>query len=334
MKLSALLHSKLFIGIAAGVTAAAAATTAFFLTHKSDEEYRVIKVFEKTGTSIVTRPDVGDIKPYVGMNLESGDSVCTYKDSTMRISLDNTKYMFMEPETRLELEASGNKNDSRTKIILKSGSVLNEITKPLSSDSSYVVSAPKASMAVHGTSFRVFVEKVGDDYIITLYAFEGTVKVTLLDENGNDTSKTASVTKDKCVKIKTVHNSSKDPSEDGTSAVAEKTFGEMDHETDVWATYFFEQGFSRGKTVLLLVPPGEDLLIATFALLRLGAVPIVIDPGMGLKNFFNCVRKTQPNFFLSVPRGRLLYYLLKPFTGFENALFLSESLCLLGLSHF
>ncbi len=217
MKLSALLHSKLFIGIAAGVTAAAAATTAFFLTHKSDEEYRVIKVFEKTGTSIVTRPDVGDIKPYVGMNLESGDSVCTYKDSTMRISLDNTKYMFMEPETKLELEASGNKNDSRTKIILKSGSVLNEITKPLSSDSSYVVSAPKASMAVHGTSFRVFVEKVGDDYIITLYAFEGTVKVTLLDENGNDTSKTVDVSKDKCVKIKTVHNSSKDPSEDGTS---------------------------------------------------------------------------------------------------------------------
>ena len=229
MKLSALLHSKLFIGIAAGVTAAAAATTAFFLTRKSDEEYRVIKVFEKTGTSIVTRPDVGDIKPYVGMNLESGDSVCTYKDSTMRISLDNTKYMFMEPETKLELEASGDKNDNRTKIILKSGSVLNEITKPLSSDSSYVVSAPKASMAVHGTSFRVFVEKVGDDYIITLYAFEGTVKVTLLDENGNDTNKTASVSKDKCIKIKTVHNSSKDPSEDGTSFfVYQNEKGELD----------------------------------------------------------------------------------------------------------
>ena len=115
-------------------------------------------------------------------------------------------------------------------------------------------------------------------------------------------------------------------SEDGTSAVAGKTFGEMDHEADIWATYFFENGFSHGKTVLLLVPPGEDLLIATFALLRLGAVPIVIDPGMGLKNFFNCVRRTKPNFFLSVPRGRLLYCLLKPFTGFEKALFLSDHL--------
>lgn len=100
----------------------------------------------------------------------------------------------------------------------------------------------------------------------------------------------------------------------------------MDHEADVWATYFFEKGFSRGKTVLLLVPPGEDLLIATFALLRLGSVPIVIDPGMGLKNFFNCVSKTRPNFFLSVPRARLLYCLLKPFAGFKKGLFLSNRL--------
>ena len=113
---------------------------------------------------------------------------------------------------------------------------------------------------------------------------------------------------------------------DGTSEVTEKTFGEMDREADIWATYFFENNVSHGKTVLLLVPPGEDLLIATFALLRLGAVPIVIDPGMGLKNFFNCVRRTKPNFFLSVPRGRWLYYLLKPFTSFEKALFLSDRL--------
>ena len=116
-------------------------------------------------------------------------------------------------------------------------------------------------------------------------------------------------------------------SKDGSiSEISQKTFGEMDHEADVWATYFFTNGFSRGKKVLLLVPPGEDLLIATFALLRLGAVPIVIDPGMGFKNFFNCIRKTQPDLFLSIPRGRWLYYLLKPFVGFEKALFLSNRL--------
>ena len=218
MKLAALLHSKLFIGIAAGAVAAATAVTSFVLLNK-DEDYRVIKVFDKTGTSVVTRPKVGDLEPYVGMNLESGDTVCTFKESTMHMNLDDTKYLLLEPETKVELEASGNSKDNKTKIVLKSGSVLNEITEPLSSDSTYEVSAPKATMAVHGTSFRVTIEKdENGDYITKLYAFHGTVKVTLVDENGKD-GQTAEVGKDKCVIIKTVKNekTGKDASIDGTS---------------------------------------------------------------------------------------------------------------------
>ena len=218
MKLAALLHSKLFIGIAAGAVAAATAVTSFVLLNK-DEDYRVIKVFDKTGTSVVTRPNVGDLEPYVGMNLESGDTVCTFKESTMHMNLDDTKYLLLEPETEVELEASGNSKDNKTKIVLKSGSVLNEITEPLSSDSTYEVSAPKATMAVHGTSFRVTIEKdENGDYITKLYAFHGTVKVTLVDENGKD-GQTAEVGKDKCVIIKTVKNekTGKDASIDGTS---------------------------------------------------------------------------------------------------------------------
>ena len=219
MKLGALLHSKLFIGIAAGAVAAATAVTSFVLLHR-DDEYRVIKVFDKTGTSVVTRPKVGDIDPYIGMNLENGDTVCTFKESTMHMNLDDTKYLLLEPETKVELEASGNSKDNKTKIVLKSGSVLNEITEPLSSDSTYEVSAPKATMAVHGTSFRVTIEKdENGDYITRLYTFHGTVKVTLVDENGKDTGQTAEVGKDKCVTIKTVRNekTGKDASIDGTS---------------------------------------------------------------------------------------------------------------------
>nr|MCR5478844.1 FecR family protein [Ruminococcus sp.] len=219
MKLGALLHSKLFIGIAAGVVAAAAAVTGILLMHH-DEAYRVIKVFDKTGTSVVTRLKVGDIDPYIGMNLESGDTVCTFKESTMHVNLDDTKYLLLEPETKIELEASGNSKDNKTKIVLKSGSVLNEITEPLSSGSSYEVSAPKATMAVHGTSFRVSIEKdENGDYITRLYVFHGKVKVTLVDENGNETSQTAIVGEGKCIVIKTVKNekTGKDAAIDGTS---------------------------------------------------------------------------------------------------------------------
>ena len=43
-----------------------------------------------------------------------------------------------------------------------------------------------------------------------------------------------------------------------------------------------------------MVRPGLDLIRVVFALFKMGAVPIVIDPGMGLKKFLRCVRHSKP----------------------------------------
>lgn len=112
----------------------------------------------------------------------------------------------------------------------------------------------------------------------------------------------------------------------GILSYQHKTFRQMDHEVDVWATYFLRKGFSKGKKILLMLPPGEDLLISVFAMLRLGAIPVVIDPGMGLKNFFSCAKKTRPDLFLGCPKARFLYYLLKPFVKFKSAIIFSKRL--------
>lgn len=105
-----------------------------------------------------------------------------------------------------------------------------------------------------------------------------------------------------------------------------KTFQQMDHEVDLWATYLMTQGFSKGQKALLMLPPGEDLLITVFAMLRLGTIPVVIDPGMGLKNFIHCAKRTQPNLFLGCCKARILYYLLQPMVHFKKAIFLSQRL--------
>jgi acyl-CoA synthetase (AMP-forming)/AMP-acid ligase II len=72
-----------------------------------------------------------------------------------------------------------------------------------------------------------------------------------------------------------------------------------------------EKGVQKGSRVLLLVPPGEKLLWASFALLKMGAVPIVIDPGMGIKDFLAGVRRSVPRFLLAPSRilwlSRLFY---------------------------
>jgi len=85
-----------------------------------------------------------------------------------------------------------------------------------------------------------------------------------------------------------------DRSRPGRIAYAERTFAQLDSEADAAARLFQSRGIQRGTRVLLLVRPGLDLLRCVFALFKLGAVPVLIDPGMGRKHFLACVRHSEP----------------------------------------
>ena len=153
-----------------------------------EEAYRVLKVFELTGSATVERDGSGELNAYTGMNLESGDTLTVGDESTIRISLDDDKYILLDSGTILELNASGTAADSRTAIDLKQGSILNEITNPLSEKSSYEVATPKATMAVRGTSFIVTVDKDDDGvYMMNENTLQGKVEIELIDKKGNRT---------------------------------------------------------------------------------------------------------------------------------------------------
>lgn len=174
--------AKVIITAVAAAVVAAGIAAGVLLTRQ--DSYRVLKVFELMGTASVTRESAGDIDAYVGMNLESGDVVSVDDNSNMRISLDSDKYVLLDAGTVLELVAAGNEKDSRTTLNLREGAILNEITSALSENSSYEVNAPKATMAVRGTSYSVTVTKDGDRYIIELDTFHGKVAVRLISEDG------------------------------------------------------------------------------------------------------------------------------------------------------
>lgn len=174
--------AKVIITAVAAAVVAAGIVAGVLLTRQ--DSYRVLKVFELMGTASVTRESAGDIDAYVGMNLESGDVVSVDDNSNMRISLDSDKYVLLDAGTVLELVAAGNEKDSRTTLNLREGAILNEITSALSENSSYEVNAPKATMAVRGTSYSVTVTKDGDRYIIELDTFHGKVAVRLISEDG------------------------------------------------------------------------------------------------------------------------------------------------------
>lgn len=204
----AALSLKIKIIIACTVIAAAGVVTAVIVMNSSKEDtYRVLKVFELSGSAVITREGTGELDAYVGMNLESGDTVSVDEGSTLRISMDGDKYVLLDGGTVLELVAEGTPSDSRTSLSLKKGTILNELTVSLSANSSYKVATPKATMAVRGTSFMVSVEMDEDgSYIIKTNTFNGTVEAILLDANGNPTGKTAMVPADKCVIIRTEPN--------------------------------------------------------------------------------------------------------------------------------
>jgi acyl-CoA synthetase (AMP-forming)/AMP-acid ligase II len=73
-----------------------------------------------------------------------------------------------------------------------------------------------------------------------------------------------------------------------------RSFKSLDQESDAAARVFHAEGITEGTRVLLAVRPGHDLIVGMFGLLKLGAVPIAIDPGMGWRSTEACIRRTQP----------------------------------------
>ena len=85
-----------------------------------------------------------------------------------------------------------------------------------------------------------------------------------------------------------------------------RSFRQLDQESDGAANRLSQSGITQGARVLLAVRPGHDLIVGMFALLKLGAVPIAIDPGMGWSAFLDCVRRSLPTALVGVRPASLL----------------------------
>ncbi len=90
------------------------------------------------------------------------------------------------------------------------------------------------------------------------------------------------------------------------------TFAELDAEVSAWCARLTAAGIARGDRTLLMVRQGLPLIASAFALFRLGAVPVVIDPGMGRKNFLACVARSRPTALVGIPLAQLLSHLFRP----------------------
>jgi len=85
-----------------------------------------------------------------------------------------------------------------------------------------------------------------------------------------------------------------------------RTFRELEADSNAAARLMQAQGITQGTRTLVMVRPGLDLIACAFALFKLGAVPLLIDPGMGLKNFLKCVGRSEPEALVGIAQAQIV----------------------------
>ena len=96
----------------------------------------------------------------------------------------------------------------------------------------------------------------------------------------------------------------------GRARHTHRTFQQLDRESDRIAKALDANGMGRGVRTVLMVKPSLESFALTFALFKAGAVPVFIDPGMGIKNLGRCLSEAEPEAFIGIPKAQAARRLL------------------------
>lgn len=96
----------------------------------------------------------------------------------------------------------------------------------------------------------------------------------------------------------------------GNVAYTHYTYRQLDQQSDFIARGLEEIGIGRGVKTALMVKPSLEFFALTFAIFKAGAVPILIDPGIGTKSLETCLGEADPEAFIGIPKAHLARVLL------------------------
>ena len=83
------------------------------------------------------------------------------------------------------------------------------------------------------------------------------------------------------------------------------SFHELHGLSNAYARYLVARGVSVGDRVMLMVKPSADFICLAFALFKVGAPVILIDPGMGYANLLRSIAGVRPKIFIGIPRAHI-----------------------------
>jgi acyl-CoA synthetase (AMP-forming)/AMP-acid ligase II len=86
---------------------------------------------------------------------------------------------------------------------------------------------------------------------------------------------------------------------------ASASYSMLNELSDDYARGLIEYGIGRGVRTALMLTPGLDFFAMFFALFKAGAVPVLIDPGIGIKPLKTCLAEARPEAFVGVTKAQV-----------------------------
>lgn len=93
---------------------------------------------------------------------------------------------------------------------------------------------------------------------------------------------------------------------DGTQVAAQLSWSELAAEVDRVASGLHRLGVNPGDRVNLLVPPGIKLTTLIYACLKIGAVIVVADTGLGAAGLTRALKGARPSWLIGIPTALAL----------------------------
>lgn len=93
------------------------------------------------------------------------------------------------------------------------------------------------------------------------------------------------------------------------------TFQQLDRESDKLAFGLESAGIGRGIRTVLMVKPSLEFFVLVYALFKTGAIPVVVDPGMGIGRMIRCLGETKPRAFIGIPLAHVIRILFPKYFG-------------------
>lgn len=97
----------------------------------------------------------------------------------------------------------------------------------------------------------------------------------------------------------------------GKMRYREHTYRELDDDSTRIARGLIASGITPGTRAALMVKPSYELFAVAFAMFKAGLVPVLVDPGIGLKNLGICLAEAKPSAFIGVTAAHVARVVLR-----------------------